>query len=212
MVDSEVSKNRRREHILDMSRKYLAEEAPEQFTIRNLAQSASVTVQTIYNLIGGKDEILSEISKGNRVVLTDRLEAWPKDIIDRIAYPITVFVELLREDEPYYLATHIAQELAIRNEAQTRNVRKTYRQMGGFFCLGTTPCWEKGMMREDIPRPLIEGMIGSSLHMNLVQWGRSSLDLDDFENDSLAKVLLVLASDAKPALRKKLITRVQDLA
>lgn len=48
----------RRERILQSAREIIGEHGFEGLTMRELAQSAAVTVPTIYNLIGSKDEVL----------------------------------------------------------------------------------------------------------------------------------------------------------
>lgn len=48
----------RRERILATAREIIAEQGFEALTLRQLAQTAGVTVPTIYNLIGSKDQVL----------------------------------------------------------------------------------------------------------------------------------------------------------
>ena len=57
------SKNmaKRREAILREARSLIANEGFEALKIRDLAARAGLTVPTIYNLIGGKNEILAVI-------------------------------------------------------------------------------------------------------------------------------------------------------
>ena len=51
--------NRRRERILEAARELISDEGFENLTMRSLAVASGVTVPTIYNLIGNKDEVLA---------------------------------------------------------------------------------------------------------------------------------------------------------
>jgi len=61
--ESTRSKNmaKRREAILREARVLIADEGFEALKIRDLAARAGLTVPTIYNLVGGKNEILTVI-------------------------------------------------------------------------------------------------------------------------------------------------------
>ena len=80
--ESTRSKNmaKRRETILREARSLIADEGFEALKIRDLAARAGLTVPTIYNLVGGKNEILTVIIDEMLVqlrIIQDRAGAGP---------------------------------------------------------------------------------------------------------------------------------------
>lgn len=58
----EAGKEKRRQRILDEARTIIALEGYDSLNARDLAKSANVTVPTLYNLVGNKEEILTRLT------------------------------------------------------------------------------------------------------------------------------------------------------
>ena len=78
----------RRRRIFDAARAIIAQQGLESLTTRGLAQAAGLTVPTLYNLVGGKDEILPQLVTRNVEEIWERLafdrRATPLDMADAI--------------------------------------------------------------------------------------------------------------------------------
>ena len=59
-----INKQKRRERILTEARTIIAERGFDAFNLRDLAERSALTVPTVYNLIGNKDEILKALILG----------------------------------------------------------------------------------------------------------------------------------------------------
>ena len=71
----------RREHILEMARKLIESEGYAGLTMRKLAAKSAVTVPTIYNLIGNKEQVLfAAVEEQTRSFVTN-LERAGTDLI-----------------------------------------------------------------------------------------------------------------------------------
>lgn len=66
-------KKERRERILEVARQLIAEKGYERTTMRDLAVASGVSVPTIYNLCGTKDELLFQAVAGEVAASIDRL-------------------------------------------------------------------------------------------------------------------------------------------
>ena len=105
----EDKKTQRAERILDHAHAMIAEEGFDALKIRELAERAELTVPTIYNLIGGKGEILARIIEG----LVKRLHEVQsqsdfEDIEMGFEQQINRLADLFAEDEDFYRAAFVA--------------------------------------------------------------------------------------------------------
>ena len=59
-----LNMQKRRETILAQARRVIVEQGFDALNLRDLAQDSGVTVPTIYNLIGNKEELLKALTMG----------------------------------------------------------------------------------------------------------------------------------------------------
>ncbi|MEM1403623.1 MAG: TetR/AcrR family transcriptional regulator [Pseudomonadota bacterium] len=74
-----ANKQKRREQILEGARALLLEGGYDAFTTRKLAERSGVSVPTIYNLIGGKEDVLSALIASSEREFWDTVEFPKKD-------------------------------------------------------------------------------------------------------------------------------------
>ncbi|MEM6858599.1 MAG: TetR/AcrR family transcriptional regulator [Pseudomonadota bacterium] len=98
-----VSERRRR--IFDAARAIIAQGGLDSLTTRGLAQAAGLTVPTLYNLVGGKDEILTQMVTQNVEAIWERLgfdrRATPLEMADAI---IDEAYEVVRAEKSFHRA------------------------------------------------------------------------------------------------------------
>lgn len=212
IVESTRSANmsKRRALILSHARNLIAGEGFDALKLRDLANRAGVTVPTIYNLIGGKPEILTLIIED----LVERLEAVQHDVethsleaafqaqIDKLA-------ELFSSDEDYYRAAFIAGDRSGLFEQQSSS---------GIFSrsvrLPIDACREAkeaGLLHGRVSAEQLGRQIYGCYRLARQDWVNRYFDLGTFRKHALTGVFLCLAADATPAFRKRLIERIASL-
>ena len=107
----QANKARRRQAILDTARELIASQGFEAFTISALASRAGVSIPTVHNLFGKKQDIVEELV-GELVTRIDEVLAQPehRDPIASTEAFIDKLLALYREDEAFYRAAFMAGE------------------------------------------------------------------------------------------------------
>ena len=201
---------RRKAQILQHARETIADEGFDALKLRALASSAGVTVPTIYNLIGGKDEILRLIIED----LVDRLQAVQQrvevaDVEEAFESQINHLAELFNSDQNYYRAAFIAGD---------RSGLFEQRSPSGIFArsvaLPVEACKDaisaNLLLGEIDPRQMGQHIYGC-YRLARQDWTNGYQDIDGFRQQALSGVFLCLAADAAPAFKKRLIARLETL-
>lgn len=96
-----IAMRNRRAHILAMTRRLIAEESYDHVVMRRLADRSDVTIPTIYNLIGGRDEVLRlAISEALRAkIIFARAKAELKQINPILAFVDTIWTCLANDPD-----------------------------------------------------------------------------------------------------------------
>ncbi|MCE7885761.1 MAG: TetR/AcrR family transcriptional regulator [Actinobacteria bacterium ATB1] len=68
-------KMERRQRMLEATRRLVAQRGYDDITVKDLAEACRVSVPTIYNTFGGKDELIGEAVRANFVGVLERAEA-----------------------------------------------------------------------------------------------------------------------------------------
>lgn len=71
----------RRRQILEAARGLIETRGYDALTMRNLANESRVTVPTIYNLIGNKEQVLFEAVEGQTIAFASKFEVGSSDLI-----------------------------------------------------------------------------------------------------------------------------------
>jgi AcrR family transcriptional regulator len=125
---NEVNKAERRGKILAAARKLISRGGVEALTLRDLAAAASVSVPTVYNLIGGRQAVLSALMGDTFTRIAARLGAAnATGLVERaLALCEAGWTELLAEPDYFrgiMRAFLVADEnLAVRREVDAANV------------------------------------------------------------------------------------------
>ena len=111
LATRQANKARRREKILSNARSLIAEQGFDALTISQLAVRSGVTVPTVHNLFGKKNDIVLELFRG----LVDRIDEVlaESELVDPIAASETFIDNLLAlygSDEDFYRAAFLGGE------------------------------------------------------------------------------------------------------
>lgn len=206
----ESSKEKRKQRILFEARAVIAAHGFEALKLRDLATRADLTVPTIYNLIGGKEEILALIIDD---MVEKLLEVQNQNSLDNVEasfeQQIHDLATLFSEDEDYYRAAFIAGDRSGLFE-QTSDIGIFAR----FVQLPIETCrtaQSAGLLLGNVTAEQLGRQIYGSYRLARQDWAHGYFDLQGFRNEALTGIFLCLAADAKPAFRKRLMEKLERL-
>ncbi|MCE7997531.1 MAG: TetR/AcrR family transcriptional regulator [Rhodobiaceae bacterium] len=207
------SKNmaKRREAILREARSLIANEGFEALKIRDLAARAGLTVPTIYNLIGGKNEILAVII--NALVAELRIiqdQARNGGVEESFATLINDLADHFSKDEAFFRAAFIAGDRSgLFEQSSDKGIFAHFVQQPIEACAQAV---KEGLLRGQIPPEVLGPQIYGCYRLARQDWANGYFDLNEFRNQALIGVFLCLASDAEPTFRERLLTQIAHLA
>ncbi|MEE2929250.1 MAG: TetR/AcrR family transcriptional regulator [Pseudomonadota bacterium] len=210
--ESTRSKNmaKRRETILREARSLIADEGFEALKIRDLAARAGLTVPTIYNLVGGKNEILAVIINEMVVQLRAIQDAARIDPVEEsFAKLIEDLADHFASDETFYRAAFIAGDRSgLFEQSSGEGIFAHFVQQPTEACARAV---SEGLLRGQIAPEVLGPQIYGCYRLARQDWANGYFDLDGFRKQALIGVFLCLASDARPAFRERLMSKIAGL-
>ena len=197
---------KRRLRIVAEARKLLASGGNTALNLRDLADQAEVTVPTIYNLIGKKedvllavaDEVLTEIeSHMTPVSSTEPLNA-ATAIVD-------ASIELFGEDQDFYRAAFLAVEGLDESGQHHHEVERIYAWAEALVAEGLAACLEAKLLRGRVPVELMSQLMTRTYRMNCRGWAFGHYDIDTFHRQAIGDLYLILAADAVETFHTRLM-------
>lgn len=171
----------RREHILEMARKLIESEGYAGLTMRKLAAKSAVTVPTIYNLIGNKEQVLfAAVEEQTRSFVTN-LERAGTDLIAVVEATVRQLVRRPR----YYRALLLVLANSDRVETARRHVG---RAIGDQIANSLTRLAEIGALAEWVDRDTLAERLQAHLDMASLEWARGTLTATSFRAAALFDV------------------------
>lgn len=206
------SKNmaKRRETILRQARILIAQDGFEALKIRDLAARAGLTVPTIYNLIGSKNEILC-------VIIDDMLaqlriiqnQSAAGSIEDSFTKLINDLADHFATNEAFFRAVFIAGDRSgLFEQSSDQGFFAHFVQQPIAACRLAI---EEGLLQGAIPPEILGPQIYGCYRLARQDWANGYFDLDGFRKQALTGIFLCLASDAEPAFRAHLMAQIMDL-
>ena len=204
------NKARRMERILSEARNLIAEEGFDALTISEVAVRSEVTIPTVHNLFGKKNDLVLAIFRG----LVDNVEAVLSgpELADPIAASeafIDRIVALYRSDEVFYRAAFLGGERLGLFEHETS---------GGVFAKSVAVAeglcaraLAEGYLRGQIARTLLAQQLFNAQRLPRQDWVSGYIDLDTYRQQALASMLLTFAADATPVLHERISERLAQL-
>ena len=205
----ERNMQKRRERILAEARRMIADFGYDALSTRALAKAAGVTQPTLYNLIGSKDEIVREllIESAERIegmILSIRSDD-PLRNVDAFTQSI---VDVFTEDPQYYRAALIAADRNIdlfANGDETLQPRSIAAIAMSILRATCEAAIAEGSLRGDVGAEELSAALYSCFKANLRDWGHGVISLETFARRVRSAQFLILAADAAPELRRRLI-------
>jgi AcrR family transcriptional regulator len=203
---------RRRERILAEARAILAEQGFEALNLRDLADISEVTVPTIYNLIGNKEQVLQALMLGAFGDFEEELEQrLPCPAIELAELMGDTLQSLLARDEAFYRASALANERLESQPSQHGNSgirRETLRRYMGYLC---QVLLDDGLLKGQVSQELLVEQMVSLHQVAFRDWAHRLIDLREFRRTSLQGFYVTLAADATEEYHRQLIEALNQL-
>ena len=206
-----INKEKRRQRILSVARKTLARDGVDGLTVRQLASEAGITVPTIYNLVGNKDDLL-RLLLDELVSRTERVleEVEEEDPIEATARVVGTLATLFAEDEDFCRAALRAGQGLERSGSKNGALRIWQRSahVAKRICLDAAAA---GFLRGDCAPERIGERAYDSYRIAAIDWLDGVIDVAEFERNALIGFYLCLAADAVPRFRRALMSRIAEI-
>lgn len=204
---------KRRARVLAAAHQLLAEQGFAGLNVRDVAHHAGVTVPTIYNLIGNKEQLLVALIAN----VLHEIESRAHTTIDRTplalaAAMVTETTGLFAEDEAYYRSAFLAVEALDNSDVPHPDAERIYSWAERLIIEGIEACGDAGLIRRQIPTAAMGELIMRSFRINCRAWALHHISIDDFRRRAMSDLYVTLAADAVDTFHRLLLNKVAELA
>ncbi len=207
----ELNCDARRRRILEAARKLIAGGGMQALTMRKLAAGAELSVMTLYNLYGARDEILHALIEDavDRMDALLEAEAPLKDPIERCRAVITVSIGHLTENEAIYRPMTIALYEGLSHGVAVND--GIAKRAAGMQREGIQEAIAQGLLRDTLDPQRLGEQIYHGYELACVQWGFGQLDAAGFQARALYGTYVALLAVATDAVRPRLEVELRKL-
>lgn len=206
----QANKVLRKQRILSVARNLIADEGFDALTISELAARSGVTIPTVHNLFGKKNDIVLELFRG----LVDRIDealAEP-ELVDPIAASeafIDKLLSLYSSDEVYYKAAFLGGErLGLFEHEMNDGIFRKSVNVAERLC---NRALEHGYLRGQLDSRWLAHQLFGSQRLARQDWVSGYIDLEEYRQQVLISMLLTFAADATPELHERICETIDQL-
>lgn len=205
--------HKRRTRLLAEARFLLASGGFEALNLRELARLADVTVPTIYNLIGKKEDLL--LALGAEVLTEIELRTTLTGVAKPLTLAAAVVVEstrLFAENENFYRAAFLAVEWLDQGGQHHEDVARIYAWVGALMGAGIEACRAAHLIRGRIPAARMADLLTRNFRMSCRGWAFGHYGIDEFRQIALTDLYITLTADAVETFQRQLLRKISELA
>lgn len=204
---------RRRSRILAEARGLLARGGCEGLGLRELARLAGVTVPTIYNLVGNKEEVLIALFCEVLDEIESRIGgARASEPLAAAAAVVTESTGLFAEDEDFYRTAFLAVEYLDEAGTAGERVASLYAWGERLIIDGIAACRAARLLRGRIRMEVLAELVLRSYRSNCRAWALGRIAIEDFRRLALGDLYVTLAADAVESFQAALHRKIAALA
>ncbi|MEP4485818.1 MAG: TetR/AcrR family transcriptional regulator [Halioglobus sp.] len=207
----QANKERRREKILSVARSLIAEEGFDALTISKMAERSGVTIPTVHNLLGKKNDIVSALFRE----LVDRIDdvlAEP-EMVDPIGASeafLDSLVTLYAADEVFYRAAFLGGErLGLFEHEMNDGVFRKSIKVAERLC---DRALEHGYLLGRVNSRWLAQQLFGSQRLARQDWVSGYINLAEYRQHALIGMLITFAADATPDLHQRICQRIDQVA
>ena len=208
-----VNKQRRRDAILGEAQRVIGEQGFDALNLRALAEAASVTVPTIYNLIGSKEAVLIALIEQAVTRIEEKLQSFgDAPALEQAEAVVIQSTAIFEADENFFRAAMIAGErIDSREDHLGRSgwIHARSTEMAAQACRAGQ---REGRLRGDIASDILGAQMYALYRTALYDWTHRMISIAEFRVSALRGFYICLAADATDAFRATLIERIDALA
>lgn len=207
-----INMEKRRQRILLEARRVIAAEGFQGLNTRSLAQAAGVSQPTLYNLIGGKDDIIlilvSETMKKVESRFADFADAEPLEFFEAVAREST---ELFNEDQDFYRAAFIANEFFPDQEKIWGRSAGLVRWADALAISAIKRAQKNGQLKGQIAAETLGEQFFVAVRVASRDWAFRLITIDEFRMTALRSAYTLLAADADEDFHEILVKKLKRL-
>ena len=207
-----INMQKRRERILTEARTIIAERGFEAFNLRDLAERSALTVPTVYNLIGNKDEILKALILGAFADFETEFGKHPPVPARELPVVITgILVALTSGQEDYFRATALASE-RIDNPQELLGKSGVLRtSYGNIANKLVEEALAANLLLGKISREMLVEQMVATCQLAFRDWAYRIISTEELRKASLKGFYIPLAADATESFHAEIANRLQAL-
>lgn len=204
---------KRRERILAQARELLTVQGFEALNLRELARLAAVTVPTIYNLLGNKEEVLVALFAEVLSEIEARVRAVPggDDPLTRASAVVIESTGLFAEDQNYYRSAFLAVECLNQSGAHHDKVTQLYAWGERLITDGVLACREAQLLAGRVASPLLGELVLRAFRTSCREWAFAQISIEEFRRRALTDVYVTFAADAVDDFHAVLVNKIAAL-
>lgn len=207
----QVNKELRRQRILDVARELIASQGFDAFTINELASRSGVSIPTVHNLFGKKNDIVLELFR-ELVARIDQVLGEP-ELSDPIASTekfIDSLLALYSADEAFYRAAFLGGErLGLFEHEMSDGIFKKSLGIAERLC---TRARDQGYLAGRLDSHWMAEQLFNTQRMARQDWVSGYIGLERYRKQVLIGMLITYAADATPGFHKRIRQKISALS
>lgn len=203
----------RRQRILDAARAIILKDGIDALTTRGIAVAAGVSAPTLYNLIGGKDDIIRAMVVKSVEDVKARLKLdQHKSALDMIETVIEAVTDTDAEGSDFARAITVGSDRIVGAFASAGDSGALVSQAGVISVeIATTVCRTaiaQGVLRGNMPADELGQQLFASYRGPRRDWAYRLISIEEAKRRIRRGFYLTLAADAAPEFREVLLGKI----
>jgi AcrR family transcriptional regulator len=200
------NKEKRRQRILAAAQGLIDRAGIDAWSMRKVARAAGVSVTTLYNLFGSKDEIRSALVGGFFDELDRDVEQTPIERpLERARAVVTVGVDHVVAEAAMTRSSLLAAEQGPADEDPATPLAVSMQRVA------LQAAMDRGLLRDDMRADLLAAQVYAGFHRAALGWARGELDPAGFKNRALYALTVCLLAAATEKTRAELVRTLHTL-
>lgn len=207
----EINCEARRRRILDAARRIIVSGGTSALSMRKLAKEADLSVTTLYNLFGAREDILVALIEDGIDGMDGVLEreAPLADPFERCRAVITVSTRHIAENEEIYRPMMVASYDRLSLDVERDH--SIAERAAGMQAVAITAAIEQGLLLDTLDPAQLGRQIYHGYELALVQWAHGLLDEAGFRARALYGLYVALLAVATDKTRPRLQAEVRKV-
>lgn len=200
---------KRREAIVSKAQELLAQEDLGAFSIRKLARSAEVSVATIYNLVGDRNEVLVAIVNHLTEQMRAELDTIEEpSLLSIIEARLNKLLDFTESRETLLRSANLAFDQLSRDSAWNSDTAKIIAESEASYVDILLQGVKAGDLRGDLSARDLGELLWRVYLDATMDWAYRRISFKQYRNRAARNSLTVLAADATEAFRSQLLDRI----